>query len=224
MLIPAIDVMGGHIVQLVSGEKKAYDVADFQPWIEKFQRYPLVHVVDLDAAMRAGSNRRIVEELCKKMPCQVGGGIGSADEANAVLGAGAKRVVIGSALVKDEKIDTDFATKLSTAVNRKSLVFSVDTKQGLLALSGWRKTVHITAEEAIRALEPYCGAFLHTHIDTGAGMGGFPMQEARDLVAVTKRHLMMGGGIRSLEEVQELDVLGVDAIVGMAIYSGVLAV
>ena len=224
MLIPAIDVMGGHIVQLVSGERKAYDVSDFDPWIEKFTQYPLVHVVDLDAAMRAGSNRKVVEQLCKRLPCQVGGGISSADEANAVLAAGAKRVVIGSALVKDEKIDTDFASKLSTAVNKRSLVFSVDTKEGLLALSGWRKTVHITAQEAIKQLEPYCGAFLHTHIDTGAGMGGFPMQEARDLVAVTKKHLMMGGGIRSMEEVQQLDVLGVDAIVGMAIYSGVLAV
>src|SRR2546423_962365 len=182
MLIPAIDVMGGHIVQLVSGEKKAYDVTDFEPWIEKFNRYPLVHVVDLDAAMRSGSNRKVVEQLCKRLPCQVGGGIGSADEANAVLSAGAKRVVIGSALVKDDKIDIEFATKLSSAVDRKKLVFSVDTKQGLLALSGWRKTVQITAQEAIRKLEPYCGAFLHTHIDTGAGMGGFPMQEARDLV------------------------------------------
>jgi len=224
MLIPAIDLMGGHIVQLTSGEKKAHDLADFEPWLQKFERYPLVHVVDIDAAMRTGSNRKVVEMLAKRLPCQVGGGISSADEAKAVLAAGAKRVVVGSALIKDEKIDTAFAKTIADNVPKQSLVFSVDTKQGLLAYAGWRKTAHITAAEAIGLLEPYCGAFLHTHVDTGVGMGGFPMQEARDLVAVTKHHLMMGGGIRSMEEVQELDVLGVDAIVGMAIYSGVLAV
>lgn len=224
MLIPAIDVMGGHIVQLLGSEKKVYELAAFGPWIEKFSRYPLVHVVDLDAAMRSGSNRHIVEALGKQLPCQVGGGIASPESAQAALAAGARRVVVGSALVKDGQIDTAFAKRICDVVPKQSLVFSVDTKQGLLAYDGWRKTAQITAQEAIRELEPFCGAFLHTHVDTGHGMGGFPMQEARDLVRETKHHLMVGGGIRSMEEVQELDVLGVDAIVGMAIYSGVLAV
>jgi phosphoribosylformimino-5-aminoimidazole carboxamide ribotide isomerase len=232
VLIPSIDLMGGKIVQLghglqLHGQAKEVDIADFEPWIKKFEKFPLVHVVDLDAAMRQGSNRKLVTQLTARLTCQVGGGASSVEAAKEMLSAGAKRVVVGSALVSKEKIDTDFAKRLADQVGQDKLVFSVDTKQGLLTVSGWKKTVPITAEDAIRALEPYCKAFMHTHVDDAAmgSMGsGFPMAEARELCKVTKRHLMVAGGIRSMDEVAELDVLGVDAIVGMAIYSGAMAV
>ena len=224
MLIPSIDLVGGKIGQLGASEKSTFDFPEFEPWLVKFDRYPLVHVVDLDAAMRTGSNRSLVEQICRRLTCEVGGGIASPESAKEVLALGAKRVVVGSALVKENAIDTSFAEKMCGEVGRERLVFSVDTKQGLLALSGWRRTVNISAEDAIRQLEAFCGAFLHTHVETEGGMGGFPIQEARDLVRVTRNHLMVGGGIRSMEEVQELDTFGVDSIVGMAIYSGVMAV
>jgi phosphoribosylformimino-5-aminoimidazole carboxamide ribotide isomerase len=226
MLIPSIDLVGGKIGQLGAGEHSTFDFSDFEPWIQKFERYPLVHVVDLDAAMHVGSNRELVRQICQRLTCEVGGGISTPEIAREVLALGAKRVVVGSALIKEKEsaIDTEFAQRICDSVGRERLAFAVDTKQGWLALSGWRRTVNITAEEAVQRLEPYCSAFLHTHVETEGGMGGFPIQEARDLVRVTRNQLMVGGGIRSMEQVQELDILGVDSVVGMAIYSGVLAV
>lgn len=224
MLIPSIDLMGGKIVQLAHGESKSLEFADFEPWIKKFERYPLVHVVDLDAARREGSNRALVEKLSKRLHCQVGGGVATAEIAKQFLEAGAKRVVIGSGVIKDEKIDHEFASGMAAKVGADKVVYAVDTRHGLITVSGWRKTVQITLEEAIQQLEPYCTAFMHTHVDTDAGMSGLPINVARDLVKLTKKHLIVGGGIRTVDEVAELDALGVDAVVGMAIYSGEMAV
>ncbi len=233
MLIPSIDLMGGKIVQMGHGSPvhggaaHPVGIAEFEPWIKKFEKFPLIHVVDLDAVLRKGSNKELLAQLTKRLPCQVGGGANTVERVREMLAAGAKRVVVGSALVSDEKIDTEFAKKLSGEIGADKLVFAVDTKQGLLALGGWKRTVPITAEDAIRALEPYCKAFMHTHVDDaamGTMGGGFPMAEARELCKVTKKHLMVAGGIRSMDEIAELDALGIDAIVGMAIYSGALAV
>ena len=225
MLIPCIELMGGHIVQLMHGEKKSLEIDDFEPWIKKFERFPVVHVVDLDAAMRTGRNNHdLVEALSKRLRCQVGGGITSGAQANAALAAGAKRVVVGSALVKNDKIDTDFAAGISKEVGRDKLVFAVDTKHGLLAYEGWRKTAPISVEDAIPQLNDYCGAFLHSHVETEGGMGGFPASVVRELVKLTHNQLIVGGGVKSMEEVQELDALGADAIVGMAVYKGVIPV
>ena len=74
----------------------------------------------------------------------------------------------------------------------------------------------------ISALDPYCGAFLYTHIDTEGTMAGFPMAVARELAGLTKKQMIVAGGIRSRAEVDELHALGVDAVVGMAIYTGAL--
>ena len=225
MLIPCIELMGGKIVQLMHGEQKSLEFDDFEPWIKKFEKYPVVHIVDLDAAMRTGKeNHALVEQLSQRLRCQVGGGIGSAAQAQAALKAGAKRVVVGSALVKDDKINTSFAASMAKDVGREKLVFAVDTKHGLLAYEGWRKTAPISVEDAIPQLNDYCGAFLHSHVETEGSMGGFPASAVRDLVKLTKNQLIVGGGIASMEQVQELDALGVDAIVGMAVYRGVIPV
>jgi phosphoribosylformimino-5-aminoimidazole carboxamide ribotide isomerase len=227
MLIPSIDLMDGKIVQLAHGQSRELTFAEFEPWIKKFEKYPLVHITDVDGAMRKGSNRALVSQFTTRLTCQVGGGITSVEIAREVLASGAKRVVVGSALISNEKIDTEFAKKISAEIGADKLVFSVDTKHGAIAVSGWRKTVPITAEDAIRALEPYCKAFLHTHVDDsprGSMGGGFPIAEARELCKVTKKHLMVGGGIRSLDEVTALDAMGIDSVVGSAIYAGVLVV
>ena len=75
MLIPSIDLMDGKIVQLVQGEKKALEFNDFDAWIERFSHYPLVQLIDLDAAMRKGHNRALVSQFASRLPLQVGGGI-----------------------------------------------------------------------------------------------------------------------------------------------------
>ena len=88
MLIPSIDLMGGKIVQLVQGEKKALEFDNFGEWVERFAGYPLVQLIDLDAAMGKGSNQALIAEFCEKLPCQVGGGIRSAERAREVLKSG----------------------------------------------------------------------------------------------------------------------------------------
>jgi len=222
VLIPSIDLMGGKIVTMVQGEKHAQDFTDFEPWIKKFEKYPMVQVVDLDAAMRQGSNRAIVNQLCKRLHCQVGGGISSVEIAREVLAAGAMRVIIGSALFDGNRVNTEFAAKLANEIGVKKLVFSVDAKGGKIAVSGWKVSLAITAVDAMKELEPYCSAFLYTHIDTEGLLVGFPTITARELRAATKKQLILAGGIRSLDEVAEFDAMDADAVVGMAIYSGVM--
>src|ERR1700739_1530950 len=102
MLIPSIALLGVRIVQLVQGEKLQLAFDDFDYWIEKFSRFPLVQLIDLDAAMRQGNNSALIAQIAPRLPCQVGGGIHTIDRASAVLDAGAKRVIIGSALFSDQ--------------------------------------------------------------------------------------------------------------------------
>ena len=75
VLIPSIDLMGGKIVQLIQGKKKALEFDDFEAWIDRFSKYPLVQLIDLDAAMGRSNNSALVREIAKRLPCQVGGGI-----------------------------------------------------------------------------------------------------------------------------------------------------
>ena len=224
MLIPSIDLMGGKIVQLVQGEKKALEFDDFATWVERFSRYPLVQLVDLDAAMGTGSNRQLIAEFCRKLTCQVGGGIRSAAEARRILDCGARKVIVGSALIKDGAIDAAFATDLCDQFGNERLVFAVDTRRGRVAIHGWKTVTDILPEEMMRQLEPFCSAFLYTHIDTEGLMQGIPLETVRQLRQMTSRHLIAAGGISSLAEIDELDRMGVDAVVGMAIYSGLLQV
>jgi phosphoribosylformimino-5-aminoimidazole carboxamide ribotide isomerase len=220
MLIPSIDLMGGKIVQLVQGEKKALDFDDFDYWTERFAKYPLVQLIDLDAAIGTGDNRELIARFLSRLPCQVGGGIRSLAAAREALALGARRVIIGSALFKDGHIQRDFAGKLARELGPDRLTFGVDTKQGRIAIHGWRTLTEFTAPDAMRALSDFCGAFLYTNVDTEGLLQGFPQQVVPDLLAATTRKLIVAGGITRREEIDQLDQLGVDAIAGMAIYTG----
>src|ERR1700758_5257456 len=119
MLIPSIDLMGGNIVQLIQGEKKELEFDDFSPWVERFSRFPLVQLIDLDAALGQGDNRSQVEQLCRQLPCQVGGGVRTVEGAQELLAAGARRVIVGSALFQNGGINTQFADEAERAVGRE---------------------------------------------------------------------------------------------------------
>jgi phosphoribosylformimino-5-aminoimidazole carboxamide ribotide isomerase len=225
MLIPSIDLMGGRIVQLVQGEKLRLAFDDFEYWIEKFARFPLVQLIDLDAAMRQGDNSALVAQIAKRLPCQAGGGIRSIERARQVLDAGAKRVIIGSALFSDRgEVNTEFAAELAAGVGAEHVVAGIDTKNGAIAVKGWKAQVALTADDAIPQLEAYATAFLYTHVDGEGLMKGFPMETAARLRQLTERQLIVAGGIRSQREVDELDALGADSVVGMAVYTEALAV
>jgi phosphoribosylformimino-5-aminoimidazole carboxamide ribotide isomerase len=228
MLIPSIDLLGGRIVQLVQGEKLRLAFDDLEYWIEKFSRYPLVQLIDLDAAMRQGDNSALVEKIAKRLPCQAGGGIHSLDRALRVLEAGAKRVIIGSALFSETDgqagVNTTFAAELATAIGREQVVAGIDTKNGRIAVKGWKAQVALTPDEAIPQLDPFVAAFLYTHVDGEGLMQGFPIGVAARLRPLTQRQLIVAGGIRSQEEIDALQAIHVDAVVGMAVYTEMLAV
>jgi phosphoribosylformimino-5-aminoimidazole carboxamide ribotide isomerase len=223
MLIPSIDLMGGKIVQLVQGEKKALEFDDFEYWIERFSKYPLVQVIDLDAARGAGNNLSCVRRIVQRLNCQVGGGIRNIETARAILDAGARKVIIGSALLEDGKINTQYAATLAGAVGSAALVFAIDSRGGRVAIEGWRKQTAVTAFDMIRALESFCETFLYTHIDTEGLMGGIPMDIVSAIRQATTRRLVVAGGITAQAEIDALDALDMDAVVGMALYSGRLS-
>ena len=220
MLIPAIDLMGGKIVQLVQGEKKALEFDNFDYWIEQFSKYPLVQVIDLDAARGKGNNGLLVKQIVGRLNCQVGGGIRSLEDARKILDAGARRVILGSVLLKDGKINTQCAAALASAFGTAPLVFALDSRSGRIAIDGWRKETAVTAFDMIRALEPFCETFLYTHIDTEGLMCGIPMETVGAIRQATSRRLVVAGGVTTQREIDSLDVLGMDAVVGMALYSG----
>ncbi len=220
MLIPAMDLMGGKVVQLEQGRKKVLEYADPQPWIERFQSFPLVHLVDLDAAMQNGDNRSLVQHLVRHLPCQVGGGVRSVESARELLDSGARAVILGSALVRDGAPNSQLAQELFQQVGPEQLVFAVDAKQGKVATDAWRSSTGLTPVALMQALEPWCSAFLYTRVDGEGLMGGMPLEPVKELRAATTRRLFVAGGIRDDAEVAALDALGVDAIVGMALYRG----
>ncbi len=222
MLIPSIDLMNGKIVQLVQGSKKALEFGDFEEWIERFSTFPLVQLIDLDAAIGTGENRQLLQQFLSSLPCQVGGGIRTIESARQILEMGAKRVILGSTLFRNGAIDVEFAKEISDAIGSFQLVFAVDAKGGKVAIRGWRELTSITPQEAIAALQPWCDAFLYTHIDTEGLMQGIPMEIVQSLRDVTSKHLIVAGGISSNEEITQLHEMDVDAVVGMALYLGKL--
>lgn len=225
MLIPSIDLLGGRIVQLVRGEKLKLAFDDFEYWIEKFSKFPLVQLIDLDAAMRQGDNSALVEQIAKRLPVQAGGGIHTVDRARQVLAAGAQRVIIGSKLfTADGKVDTAFASELASAVGADKIVAGIDTKNGKITVKGWKSEVNLTPDAAMPELEPYCGAFLYTHVDGEGMLGGFPIEIAARLRKLTQRQMIVAGGIRAQEEINALQAINVDAVAGMAVYTNLLAV
>ena len=223
MLIPSIDLMGGKIVQLVQGERKALEFDDFEYWIERFSAFPLVQLIDLDAAMGRGNNRDLIAMICKRLPCQTGGGIRDVARASELLALGAKRVIFGSALLKDGAINAPLATQAAEILGVEHLTFAIDSRKGRVAIQGWKESTAVDPKYMVRALDPFCSAFLYTHIDTEGTMTGFPIQIAQELAGLTKKQMIVAGGIRSRAEVDELHAIGVDAVVGMAIYTGAMS-
>jgi phosphoribosylformimino-5-aminoimidazole carboxamide ribotide isomerase len=222
MLIPSIDLMGGKIVQLVQGRRKALEFDNFEAWVERFSKYPLVQVIDLDAAVGTGNNVELVRDLAHRLPCQVGGGIRSVEAAQAALAAGAQRVILGSALFVQDNLDEAFAEEIAGAVGSARLVFALDAIGGRVATHGWRKVTGVSPLQMVQALDPWCGAFLYTHVETEGLLQGFPQEVIRPLREATARQLIAAGGIRSQQEIDDLHAIGVDAVVGMAIYKGLL--
>lgn len=220
MLIPSIDLQGGRVVQLVQGERLALATDDLEGWIRRFERFPRVQVIDLDAAKGVGENSAQVEHVCARLPCRVGGGVRSLARASALLSAGAQKVILGSALFQDGRPDLTFARALADTVGPDKLIAAVDARGGRVAIHGWRTVLDLTPAAAVRALEPFFSEFLFTNVDTEGLMQGGDRTAIQAVRAATARAVTAAGGISTQEEIDWLDGIGVDAVVGMAVYTG----
>jgi phosphoribosylformimino-5-aminoimidazole carboxamide ribotide isomerase len=224
MLIPSIDLQGGRIVQLVQGEQLALASDDVDGWIARFSGRPAVQLIDLDAAKQDGSNEELVRRICAALPCRVGGGIRTVERAEAVLAAGATHVIIGSALFSAAGIDVAFAERIASRVGSDRVIAAIDSRGGHVVIHGWRTKLDITPVEAMRQLESFVGGFLYTHVDREGLMQGTDLEAIATIAAATRRRVTAAGGITTMEEIDYLDSLGVDAVVGMALYTGRLSV
>src|SRR5690606_8300297 len=123
-------------------------------------------------------------------------------------------------LLKNGEINVGLARELATGLGRERLVFAIDSRGGKVAVKGWRERTAISPYDMIHELEPYCEAFLYTHIDTEGLMCGLPMDVARSLLQATLRRLILAGGITTREGIDGVDGMGIDAVAGMAVYTG----
>jgi phosphoribosylformimino-5-aminoimidazole carboxamide ribotide isomerase len=222
MLIPSIDLQGGRIVQLVQGERLALASDDFDGWIAKFDGFPKVQLIDLDAAKNQGHNRDLVASICGRLPCRVGGGVRTVEDAVDVLKAGAVKVIVGSRLFRGGAPDLAFAEALADAAGAARLVAAVDARGGRVVIDGWRTQLDIAPAEAIRRLEPFFHEFLFTNVDVEGLMRGIDRGAIESVRAATTRGITVAGGVTTEDEIAWLDRLGMDAVVGMAIYTGKL--
>ena len=215
MIIPCIDLMGGKVVQLVQGREKALEGGTPLEMLERFAAFPQIQVIDLDAAMGQGSNDALVELIASRAMARVGGGVRSAERARGLIEQGAFRVIAGTAAFDRPRLE-----EIADAVGPERLIIALDSKGGKVVVKGWQEATAFTAEEMIPHLEPYCSGFLCTYVDKEGMLQGTDLEWFRRLRAVTKHELTAAGGITTLEEIRELQKLGIHAALGMAIYTG----
>jgi phosphoribosylformimino-5-aminoimidazole carboxamide ribotide isomerase len=222
MLIPSIDLQGGAVVQLVQGERLALRDQDVFGWVRRFEHFPKIQVIDLDAAMATGDNLAIVRQIAASVSCRVGGGVRTIARAQDLLAAGARQVIVGSSLFRNGRPDVAFAKSLAASIGADRLIGAVDSRGGHIVIHGWKTAIDLTAADAVRELEPFCSEFLYTHVDTEGLMKGIDLEAVLAVRRATKRRVTAAGGITTQKEIDELDAAGVDAVVGMAIYTGKL--
>ncbi len=215
MIVPSIDIMAGRAVQLRHGKDFVLDGGDPARRLEEFSIAGDVAVVDLDAALGQGSNAGVVRDLVRRGPCRVGGGIRDLDSARRWLDAGATQVVIGTAATPD----------FCSALPRERVIAAVDARGGEVVVDGWRANTGDTVLERVRALAPLVGGFLFTQVEKEGEMGGFDGAAVEAVVrAAAGARVTAAGGISSATEIAELDRMGADAQVGMALYTGRLSI
>ena len=218
MIIPCIDLMEGKVVQLVQGRDKALEGGTPLEMLQRFAAFPQIQVIDLDAAMGKGSNDDLVELVASRAVARVGGGVRSPERARTLIEQGAFRIIVGTAAFERELL-----AEIADAATPQRLIIALDSRGGKVVVRGWRETTEFTAEEMIPHFEPYCSGFLCTYVDKEGLMQGTNLDWFRRLRAVTKHELTAAGGITTTDEIAELKRLGINAALGMAIYTGKLS-
>ena len=228
MMIPCIDLQDGRAVQLVHGRERKLAVEDVFGLLDRFGRHPLIHVIDLDAAMRKGSNAKLVRDLCaaankRKMRVRVGGGIRTVAQAARIAGWCAEKIIVGSAAFKDGRVDEKFLQRLAERIGRRRVMIALDTEGGKILVRGWQDKLRLRPDEVIPELEQYTSEFLCTYVDAEGTMRGTNLEWFRTLRRATRLPITAAGGIRSRKEITALARIKMNAAVGMALYTGKLS-
>ena len=214
MIVPSIDIIGGRAVQLRRGSEFVLDGGDPIQRLDEFSVAGDVAVVDLDAALGQGSNAALIRDLVRRARCRVGGGIRDLETARRWLDAGAVQLMIGTAATPE----------FCGALPRERVIAAVDAKRGEVVVDGWRRETGVPVLEQVRALAPVVGGFLFTQVEKEGEMRGFDSAAVAAVVRSAEGvRVTAAGGITTAAEVAELDRVGADAQIGMAIYTGKLS-
>jgi phosphoribosylformimino-5-aminoimidazole carboxamide ribotide isomerase len=220
MIIPCIDLMDGKVVQLVQGREKALEGDAPLVMLERFAGFPVIQVIDLDAALGKGENNAIVELQASRARIRAGGGVRTPERARALLDCGAERVIVGTSAFTKTGVNHALLREIASAAGPQNVLIAVDSKHGRIVIRGWTESLDVSAEELVAELEPYCSGFLCTYVDKEGMLQGTDLDWFRRLRAATTKEITAAGGITTLEEVRELLALDIHAALGMAIYTG----
>ena len=151
MIIPCIDLQDGRAVQLVHGRKRRLAVDDVFGLLERFREYPLLHVIDLDAAMGRGSNARLVRRALptkRRCACAWAAAFARRARGERILDAGAEKIIVGSAAFRRRPGESAlFSRAWRRAVGRKRIIVAVDTDGGRILVRGWQEKLRLHPEE-----------------------------------------------------------------------------
>jgi phosphoribosylformimino-5-aminoimidazole carboxamide ribonucleotide (ProFAR) isomerase len=212
--------MDGKVVQLVQGREKALEGAPPLEMLERFQGFPVIQVIDLDAALGRGENDAIVESLATHARIRAGGGVRTPERARALSACGVEKIIVGTSAFTKTGVNHALLGSIADAVGADKIQVALDSKGGRVVVKGWTESLEISAEQILAELEPYCGGYLCTYVDKEGMLQGTDLAWFRRLRAATSKELTAAGGITTLAEVRELLSMNVNAALGMAIYTG----
>lgn len=220
MIHPCIDLMGGKVVQLVQGHTVALELESAEEALTLFGAFPVIHVIDLDAAMDQGDNSTLVGQILTQKRARVGGGVRTIKRAEELIRLGAEQVIIGTRAFSDTGIDAEFLSRLVAAVGRDKVVCAIDSRNGRVTVKGWREGLALTPVQAAQELEPFCAGFLCTCVDREGLMQGTDMNLFLSLRQTVGGSVTAAGGVTTLDEVRTLVDAGIGVALGMSVYTG----
>jgi len=225
LIIPAVDIMNHQVVQLVGGVPGTEIVTIHDPvdvagmWVSRGAK--ALHIIDLDGAFGNGNNIPVIKEIIKEygIPVEVGGGIRDEGTIKELINAGADKIIVGTKAIRDHDWLRDMASKFPG-----KLLLAMDTKNGRIAVKGWREDSPISVDEMFRIIRdiPLAG-ILNTNIDVEGQGKGIDEEQARAFISKCPHPVISSGGVTTEEDVRKLAAAGAaGAVVGVAIYTGLM--
>lgn len=211
MIVPSVDIMNGHAVQLIEGKELALDLGDPLELANRLSVVGEIAVIDLDAAMGKGSNKELIKTIVKKFQCRVGGGIRNKDIATEWLDSGAEKIIIGTAA----------EPQLLSELPKERVIVALDSFNNVIVVNGWQKKTEDLLHNKIKELSQFVCGFLITFVEIEGKLSGIDLSRASNIVKIAcNTKVTFAGGITTAKEVASLDSLGSDAQVGMALHTG----